>query len=169
MSNRLKTQRPRLPSEWSTFKWVSKQVLPLRLLACAPCATPFQQPALCSPALALIRSLWDTCGWATPFVVLVVAFLLLGKLQKLPLLNCSGEPVQALQTWQPTARVVKMHRGATLNGLPLPLAGVKEIGLTIEEPFRWGQSCDCACITLCALRVFTRLHCHCQPAARAAF
>ena len=26
-------------------------------------------------------SLWDTCGWATPFVVLIVAFLLLGGLK----------------------------------------------------------------------------------------
>lgn len=32
------------------------------------------------------RSLWDTCGWATPFVVVIVAFLLLGALWLLWLL-----------------------------------------------------------------------------------
>lgn len=50
------------------------RVAAMHALICSVSNEVCHCPACCS--------LWDTCGWATPFVVLIVAFLLLGKLKR---------------------------------------------------------------------------------------
>ena len=83
-------------------------------------------------------TLWDNCGWAMLPITFIVSFLLLGE-QLQP-----ATAVAAHVSWQcmPLTRSQLVRRpthpplGSLLSILsPAPVAGIEEIGVSIEEPF----------------------------------